>query len=337
MKTIIRIILIACITFNINLLAGVGGNGTAGAKFLSIGVGGKAVALGDAFVAVANDASTLYWNPAGIADLEKNMVILNHVNWFAGISHDFAGASFILDNSSGFGVSMTFLTMSDQQVTTVEQPEGTDLKYGASSFALGATYAKRMTDLFSFGVTFKYIEENIWEASANNYAFDIGALYHTGYKDIVIGVTIYNLGPTMSFDGTTLETKKDPNWPLSKQDLNVSLQTQEYALPLRFSMGLSKKFTLNDESNILAVFSLNNNNDVGESVSVGTEYNWKSFGLRAGYRSGYEQTTQDMSGLSFGAGYNLYLDDTYELIIDYAYQDYGFLNSVNRFTFQFGF
>ena len=53
--------------------------GTAMFQFLKIGVGGRAVGMGGSFVAVANDASALYWNPAGIVQIGSNELILSHV------------------------------------------------------------------------------------------------------------------------------------------------------------------------------------------------------------------------------------------------------------------
>ena len=63
--------------------------GTATAQFLKIGVGARATAMGDAFVAVANDASALYWNPAGISQFQTNEIIVSQTNWFVDIQHQF--------------------------------------------------------------------------------------------------------------------------------------------------------------------------------------------------------------------------------------------------------
>jgi len=52
--------------------------GTTAGEFLKIGVGSRATAMGGAFVAVSNDVSSLYWNPAGIAKLEKNEILTSH-------------------------------------------------------------------------------------------------------------------------------------------------------------------------------------------------------------------------------------------------------------------
>jgi len=330
-------ILIILLSSFVTLYADTGSNGTAGAKFLSIGVGSKAVAMSDAFVAVANDVSALYWNPAGISFLSKNMVLLNHTDWVHDINHDYFGATFNIGGQNHFGVSFTFLSMPDQEVYTVQSPEGTGLKYGTSSFALGFTFARSLTERFSLGVTAKYIREQIWEAEASNVGFDLGLLYRIGVEDLMIGMSIQNLGPTMKFAGKTLESRVDvDDWPLSKEPLNYELQTQDYNLPLHFSLGLSKSIKITDESKTVVAISLNNGNDTGETYSAGFEYNWNQIAVRGGYRTGYSDVG-DAAGLSLGAGYKFNVGDSFLAIVDYSYYNLGILESVNRFSVQFGF
>ena len=313
------------------------GEGTAGAKFLSIAVGSRAVAMGDAFVAVANDASSLYWNPAGASFLQNNALILNHINWFADIKHDYVGSTFSIGDGTTIGASFTFMTMPDQEITTVQQPEGTGLTYGASSFAFGLTFARRLTEDFALGVTGKYVREQIWEAAASNIGFDLGALYDIGYQDLTIGLSILNLGANMRFGGRSLEGQFErDDWPLSKEPLNYTLNTNDYALPLRMSLGLSKKIGFSPEANALLAISVNNNNDLGETYSGGVEYAFRSFALRGGYRSGYNDVG-DGAGFSAGAGYQFHLNSRSKMILDYAYHHYGILDSINRFTLQFTF
>ncbi len=81
--------------------------GISTAQFLKIGVGGRAAALGEAFMAISDDASALYWNPAGLAQFTKNQVIFSHNIWVVDINHDFLGAVYHLDNDNTFGTSLT--------------------------------------------------------------------------------------------------------------------------------------------------------------------------------------------------------------------------------------
>lgn len=331
------LVIILLFTSSFDIYANTGSNGTAGAKFLSIGVGSKAVAMSDAFVSVANDVSALYWNPAGISFLSKNMVLLNHTDWVTDINHDYFGASFNIGTQNHVGLSFTFLSMPDQEIYTVQNPEGTGLEYGVSSFALGFSFARSLTERFALGVTVKYIREQIWEAEATNIGFDLGILYKVGIEDLTIGMSILNLGPTMQFSGKSLEARVEPSdWPLSKEPLNVQLQSQEYNLPLHFHLGLSKVISISNNSKTIIAASLNNGNDTGETYSAGFEYSWHQFAIRAGYRSGYSNVG-DAAGLSLGAGYEFNIGDSFLTVLDYSYYNLGILESVNRFSIQFGF
>src|SRR5437016_158316 len=62
--------------------------GTSSATFLRIGVGARAEGMGETFVAVANDPSAIYWNPAGLASLQRTEIAESHVEWPAQISYD---------------------------------------------------------------------------------------------------------------------------------------------------------------------------------------------------------------------------------------------------------
>jgi long-subunit fatty acid transport protein len=68
--------------------------GTIGGQFLKIGIGARATAMGSAFVSVADDASAIYWNPAGVARVSKNVATINHAAWLADTS--FTQAAYLL-------------------------------------------------------------------------------------------------------------------------------------------------------------------------------------------------------------------------------------------------
>src|SRR5436190_674695 len=62
--------------------------GTSSATFLRIGVGARAVGMGETFVAVANDPSAIFWNPAGLASLQRRELAISHVEWPADIHYE---------------------------------------------------------------------------------------------------------------------------------------------------------------------------------------------------------------------------------------------------------
>ena len=124
------IILIICFAYfeaDAQLFPTLGGQraGISTAQFLKIGVGGRASAMGDAFVAVANDASSLYWNPAGLVQFEKNELIFSHNRWVVDINHDFLGGVYHLGKDHAICLAFTGLSMDDMPVTTEFAPFGT--------------------------------------------------------------------------------------------------------------------------------------------------------------------------------------------------------------------
>ena len=132
---------------------------TTSAPFLSIEVGARAIAMGGAFVATSDDATSLYWNPAGIGLLDQNEVSFHHTEWLAETNFDYAGIVIPLGFSGTVGLSFTSLTMSDMEVRTVFNPEGTGELFTANDMAIGVSYAKNLTDRFTIGFTGKYIHQ----------------------------------------------------------------------------------------------------------------------------------------------------------------------------------
>ena len=150
--------------------------GISTAQFLKIGVGGRATAMGDAFVAIANDVSALYWNPAGLAQFSENQVMFSHNQWVVDINHDFVGAVYHLDDENTFGVALTSLSMDEMKVTTEYAPFGTGEYFGFSDLAIAISYSKKMTDQFSFGGTVRYIEETLDKLKMRGIMIDLGYL-----------------------------------------------------------------------------------------------------------------------------------------------------------------
>ncbi|MCH9008163.1 PorV/PorQ family protein, partial [candidate division KSB1 bacterium] len=157
-----------------SIITDVSKSGTSAATFLEIPIGAPAVGMGSAFVSLASDATALYWNVAGTAELEHNEVVALHSSWLAGTSLDFVGLVFSLGNFGNVGISLTSLSMDDMVVRTVEQPAGTGEFFNASDIAAGLSYSRKLTDRFSIGVTAKYIRQEIWHESASAFAIDVG-------------------------------------------------------------------------------------------------------------------------------------------------------------------
>jgi opacity protein-like surface antigen len=307
--------------------------GTTSAQFLKIEVGARAVAMGGAFVAVGNDATALYWNPAGIARLQQMEVVLIHSDWLADISFDFAGFILPLGTFGSIGASITSLSMDERKVRTVSYPEGTGEKYDAGDIALGLSYAKNLTDRFSIGFTAKYIQQKIWHMSSSSIAVDIGTMFTTGFHDMRIGMSISNFGNKMKLDGKDTQINYDPD-PVNygnNDKIPAQLQTDKFDLPLIFRVGLAMDILKGEGNHLTFAVDAVHPNDNTENLNLGAEYVFNNMvSLRVGYKNLFTKDGEE--GLTAGAGLEYGLMGNKSLMIDYAYQDFGLLNNVQIFS-----
>lgn len=306
--------------------------GTTSAPFLKIGVGARAVALGGNFTALANDATSLYWNPAGLTEIGRLSLSATHTSWFAEISHDAVLFSAPVGPATAVGLDLIYLSSGDIEQTTVEEQDGNGIYYDASDLALGLTVARKLTDRFSVAVKGKYIQQRIFNEEATSFAFDFGTLYRTGFNGLRIGMNMSNFGGSMQMTGNDLSVVQgDPD---TGQLVETVLKTETWPLPLIFRVGIAIDILGAEES---IVQNMNNRftlavdavhpNDNEETIGAGLEYMWKDLlALRFGYKNNHE-----IQNFSFGGGLQFVLSGI-TFNIDYAYADFGDLDSVQRFT-----
>ncbi len=175
--------------------------GISTAQFLKIGVGGRSASLGEAFIAIANDVSALYWNPAGLVQTDENQIMFSHNSWIVDIGHEFFGAAYHLSSNDVLGVSLSALHMEDMKVTTEVNPFGTGEYFSYGDFAISVSYARKMTEQFSFGATVRYLEETLDKLKMRGVLIDLGTYYWTGLGSTRFAVTISNFGNELSLDG----------------------------------------------------------------------------------------------------------------------------------------
>lgn len=294
--------------------------GISTAQFLKIGVGGRASAMGDAFVAIADDASALYWNPAGLTQFNQHQIIFSHNRWVVDINHDFVGGVYHLDESNSFGIGFTALTMQKMKVTTEFAPFGTGEYFGFSDIAIALTYSRKMTDQFSFGGTVRYIEETLDKLKMRGFMIDLGTFYWTGLGTTRFAVAVSNFGNNLAPDGDVVLVGKR----------NVS-DWQEFAPPTVFRIGFAFEPYQDNEHSITTSIQLNHPNDNSENVSSGLEYTWnKTVFLRGGYKFNVEE-----QNITFGAGVSVPISIA-EFTMDYAYSNFTRLGSAHRFSILLG-
>lgn len=282
--------------------------GTSGVQFLELGPSARAVGMGNAFLAIADDASAIYYNPAGLSQLSQREIILTHVDFPADITYDFAGLTYPKWGGV-WGLGFYFLNTGDMIERTYQHPYGTGQTFSAKDYALSISYGRLLTERFSLGATVKYIDELYEEERATSWAADIGTMYNTGFRNFKIGMVMSNFGPDLKFI------------------------REEYPLPLWFKFGISIDVINSGEHRTLVDFEVGHPNDNLEKFNGGMEYSYRDmFSLRIGSQAGYDE-----GNLGFGAGLKLPFYNETKLKVDYGYHEFGNLTEVHRFTLNFVF
>lgn len=311
--------------------------GTTSAPFLGIGVGGRVLAMGGAGTAAVGDASCLYWNPAGAALLGRSEAMLVKTNWLVGTHLNYLGVVAPLGETTAVGLSATYLDYGDEGVTTEFEPDGTGEYYQASDLAIGLSLAMKMTDRFSVGATAKIVQQKIWHESASTVAFDVGTLYRTGFHDMVLGMTIQHVGLDLQMAGTDLLLGHDMDDTQNGDNpaVPVNLDVYPWPLPITFRIGaLLPVLEVPGHALVVAADAVHGVDRASESISLGSEYSFRNaFQLRAGWRDLFLKDAE--GGLALGAGFTYPLGDDSHLQVDAAWENYGRLENVVRYSLAF--
>lgn len=328
MKNILIVSLAVAILFGGTALAAdFTKTGSVGAQFLKIAVGSRYQGMGEASVATVDDAYSMYWNPAGLANIEGTHITFTNVDWLTDVTLNYVSIGTRVEDFGTIGLSAALMSMGDMEVTTIEDPDGTGEMFTSSSFALTAGYAKYLTNRLAFGVSIKYVYEKVYRETSGGIAFDFGTQLHTGYKSLRIGMNISNLGPELKFSGPDL------NSTVEDGSTNGNIAVDAYDLPLTFRLGVAMDFLNNTDNRWTFAVEAKHPNDNEQQAAMGTEYCFQQkYFLRAGYKVNYEE-----QGLTLGGGLRAPLSETNDLVIDYAWSDFGRLDSVHRFSIGFQF
>lgn len=340
---ILIVLLLHCFIAN-SLFAAFSKVGLTAVPFLKISVG-RASGMGDAFSAIADDASATYYNPAGLGNLTKREVLLNHIDWIADVNHDYGSLILPITNLGTVGFSVTALTMGDMeqtildnQATTVREDSGTGLMFGAADFAFGLSYGRLITDKLSFGFTVKAVSSNIWDMNQSGAAFDLGLLYNTGFKSLRLGAVIANYGAELAYKGRQLDFADTTQ----KSRPPATLKTTPAPLPTVFRFGIGYNL-IETKTNILTLaVDLTHPNDINETVNFGLEYNMSDlFFLRGGYilntDGSYAQELGRNTGISAGTGIIFKPNPGLRLNINYGFRWMGVLKATHRVILNIGF
>jgi len=325
-RTSIFVILICSILFAVDK------TGTMAAKFLSTNIGSRAVGMGGAFTAVANDGSSMYWNPAGIGFNNLSKFYVNHSNWIADLAFDYFSVSLPIGKNRYLGINITSVTMGDMEVTRYGN-EDTGETFSASDHAFGLTYALNLTDRFSIGLNGKLIQEKIANNYANGIALDLGTLFKTPYG-FRLGTSISNFGPKMKMTGDDLLVAVDIDESIDGNNESVTgyLSTDKFDLPLILRVGISNDMFIGKTMRVTWALDSNSPNDNKSYVNAGVEIGLMNdlLVLRSGVNSLFLDDRE--SEVSYGIGIRSPLLKRQDIYINYCFEMLKHLGNTHQIS-----
>lgn len=296
-----------------------------GFQFLSVSQDARATGMGSAFTTVEGTPNAIFYNPAGLANIQKQFgVAVNYFNFIANIRHASAVVTFAPSGGEYgvFSVSVQSVDYGDLEGTQVWPNEQGYIETGIfrpQALALGIGYSRALTNKFSVGGQIKLVGQELGYSAlpsgvtkknvANVVAFDFGTIYKTGFKSLTFGMSVRNFSQEIKFE------------------------EEGFQLPLTFRIGLSidamDLFMPDQQTHrLLITFDASHPRSFAEFINLGGEYIFmNTFILRVGYISGHSE--YDYS-LGFGV-------QKYNIHINYAYQPFGVFGSINRFSVNFLF
>ncbi len=300
--------------------------GQSGMQFLKIGVGAEMVGRGEAGISAVKGVQAMFWNPAGLAEMENNEFIFSHNSWIADISLNALGVGINLNEWGVLGANVLWMDYGELHKTSVAQTIEESAQYGyvdegmfsPTDMAIGFTYSKKVSPQFSFGGQVRYLYENygsnvtlntageksVTENTMSAFSFDFGTLYYPGFKSLALSMTIQNFSTDLKYE------------------------QESFSTPLTFKIGLSMNmFDIWENSSknaLLVAVDAIHLRDYSERLNLGVEYSYLGlFNVRCGYRMNY-----DLGGFTAGAGLRYSISNSIGFKLDFSYM----VENTGRFT-----
>jgi long-subunit fatty acid transport protein len=290
--------------------------GTASLQFLKIGATARATGMGESFVAVANDITSLQWNPAGLVSFKDNGITASYTQWFVDTRLSYFGGVYHFGGSNAVGISVNSLSTEAMNVTTEFQPTGTGETFNFSDIAIGLSYARQMTDQFSFGATVKYVQEDLGALKMNGVLGDLATFYRMGLGTSRFAIMISNFGGQIS-----------PTGEVNLIEGRTVNSFQKFPPPTNFQLGFAIEPIMKGDNRLTTSIQLNSPNDNAENLNIGVEYAYREYLF---FRAGYKINV-DAENISGGVGLKFPISFA-NANLDYSIANYTDLGLAQRFS-----
>jgi hypothetical protein len=311
--------------------------GSTSMQFLKVMPSARATAVGEAYTVWATGADAVFWNPAGLAELDNMEFSSTFVDWLFDAKQGALSYSFEIRGFGAIGLQVQYVDFGEFEETTNERPYISDpdnpgltgRTFSPFSFLVGVSYARYLTDKFSVGASMKYAHESLFGGErvtaqvrqgvfeevatwASGLLFDFGMRYNTGYRSVYIGSAVQNFGA----------------------DVTYAKESNPVPLMFRFGIGadiIGPEGLLlagSKDSRLRVAYDIFHPNDYAQQMHVGVEYEFADlFALRGGYKFNY-----DFDGLTLGGGLKHSIEGI-RLAVDYSYGAMGiYLGHIQRIS-----
>jgi len=312
-----NLILIMIILLSVFLAAENENAGTSGFTFLKVNYSARAAAMGNAYTGLSNDADAVFFNPAGLVQIESPQASLTYMSYIDGINCGSAVYAYPINDKTSLAVFAKGLSATEDRTIADEmgQYAGIDGTFGMSDFIFGIGAARFILDMLDIGINAKFIQESLDDNSASAVVFDAGIMHQSTNENLKIGIAIRNIGKQLTY---------------------YTDDEYEEIMPTTLTAG----FNYHPKDKLYATVDIYKPLDNEIFGRIGLEYQVHPIlALRAGYKTNASDwaTGGDkdfLSGISFGTGFDL---NKYNLIMDYAIVSYGDLGFVNQISVKYLF
>jgi hypothetical protein len=270
-----------------------------GAQSLYIQPGARPAGMGDCFAAVAEDASAVSWNPAGLAFIgaEFNVTLMHTqlVPDWDDVYYEYAAYAQRIEGLGTVGASLVYLTYGEQIATDPDSPDpiGTFSSYEVIP---SVAYGTLLTDNLALGLNLKFVYVNLAPAqytqdqqkgAGTTFAADIGALYRLWDGRLRLGGAIQHVGPRIAYID---EEQSDPLPRNLKLGVSYMVISDE----------MNKVMVCGDYNKSLVIIEDIMDQSTGVILNLGAEYRYFDLlSLRAGYVYDEDGEVKDFA---FGMG-----------------------------------
>ena len=302
--------------------------GTTIFQFLKVMPDAHGTGMGDAVTSTINNANAAFYNPAGLTGVDKLDLSFSSYKYFFDVKTTSISLAYKMGLYGTLGFHFINTDIGKIEVTSVDHlgfsddgtynPGLTGETISPNQMVAGLSLAKSLTDKFSFGVTSKYVREDLVMASADGFVFDFGLVYKTGYRSIQTSAVIRNFGPEISFSDDEITTNN------SDFESYPPPQTLVIGVSGFIISSASPMFFRSEEQSLRAAFEIVGPRDYGQQYNTGLEWGYQDLlFIRTGYKFNY-----DTQGINFGMGVRIN-----NFRGDYSYASYGkYLSNIHRIS-----